>query len=101
MAVNAGSNEISSFVLEDDALTLAGTFDTTLGGAIDGFPVSIAEYEGLVYVLNAAGDGAVLGYTLQDDCSLAVIPESEETLDWATRTLRSLSALPPKSYFLL
>ena len=61
LAVNAGSNTVSTFKIgaAPDELTLVGTFET--GGMI---PVSITERNGLVYVLNAGGNGSIMGFNL-------------------------------------
>ena len=51
-AVDAGSDEISSFRVDGARLTLAGVVPS--GGLL---PVSVTEHDGLVYVLNAGGTG--------------------------------------------
>ena len=56
-AVNAGSNTISVFAVLGDRLALRQVLSS--GGS---FPVSIALYGGLVYVLNAEEGGSVQGY---------------------------------------
>ena len=70
LVVNAGTNSISSFSInEQDELKLA---DTKRSGG--DFPVSIAERDGLVYVLNVGGNGAILGFDLkQFNCLLTPI----------------------------
>lgn len=55
-AVNAGSNDVSSFVVHGSELTLA---DRAPSGGL--LPVSVTEHDGLVYVLNAGGDGNIYG----------------------------------------
>ena len=57
LAVNAGSDTISVFGVYGDHLALRQTISS--GGA---FPVSIAEQDGLVYVLNAEQGGNVQGF---------------------------------------
>lgn len=57
LAVNAGSNTVSVFRVDGDRLSLRQVIDS--GGS---FPASIAERRGLVYVLNAEGEGSVQGY---------------------------------------
>ncbi len=57
LAVNAGSDTISVFAVYGDRLLLRQTVSS--GGA---FPVSIAERDGLVYVLNAEQGGSVQGF---------------------------------------
>ena len=57
LAVNAGSDTVSVFAVYGDHLALRQTVSS--GGA---FPVSIAERDGLVYVLNAEQGGSVQGF---------------------------------------
>lgn len=56
-AVNAGSGTVSSFQLRNGIPVLADR--TPAGGA---FPVAVVEHNHLVYVLNAGGNGAVIGF---------------------------------------
>ena len=55
--VNAGDNTVSTFALHGGALVLKSTVDA--GGL---HPISVTEHDGLVYVLNAGGDGNVAGF---------------------------------------
>lgn len=55
--VNAASNSVSTFALKGDSLELVSTVDS--GGL---HPISIAEHDGLVYVLNDGGNGNVAGF---------------------------------------
>jgi 6-phosphogluconolactonase len=55
--VNAGSDSVSTFALQGDALVLASTVNA--GGL---HPISVTEHDGLVYVLNDGGDGNVAGF---------------------------------------
>ena len=55
--VNALSNSVSTFALEGTELQLMSTVDS--GGL---HPISVAEHNGLVYVLNDGGDGNVAGF---------------------------------------
>ena len=55
--VNAVSNSVSTFSIHRRSLRLESTVDS--GGL---GPVSVTEYEGLVYVLNANGAGNVAGF---------------------------------------
>ena len=60
LAVNAGSEDISTFRIQSSSgIELIGKVES--GGT---FPVSIAEKEGLVYVLNAGGNGHIQEYYL-------------------------------------
>jgi 6-phosphogluconolactonase (cycloisomerase 2 family) len=56
-AVNAGSNTVSVFAVHGDQLRLRQVVNS--GGT---FPVSVAVYGSLVYVLNAENGGSVQGY---------------------------------------
>jgi 6-phosphogluconolactonase (cycloisomerase 2 family) len=58
-AVNAGSNTVSVFAVLGDQLALRQVISS--GGS---FPVSIAAFHGLVYVLNAEEGGSVQGYSV-------------------------------------
>jgi len=55
--VNAGSNTLSTFELGRTGLVLTSVVDS--GGLT---PISVAESDGLVYVLNAGGSGNVAGF---------------------------------------
>lgn len=74
LAVNAGSNEISSFRIGASGLTLVETISS--GGVM---PVSVAAYGGLVYVLNAGSDN-VTGFRLNSVGDLTAIPGSTRAL---------------------
>lgn len=55
--VNAGSHSVSSFRLSGDGAAWASTVDTA-----GDKPISVTESHGVVYVLNAGGDGNVAGF---------------------------------------
>lgn len=55
--VNAQSNSVSTFALQGRELRLVSV--TPSGGL---HPISVAEYDNIVYVLNDAGDGNVSGF---------------------------------------
>jgi hypothetical protein len=59
LAVNAGSDTVSTFRVRGDRLRLV---DVEASGGQ--FPASIAVHDGLVYVLNAGGTGIVQGFRL-------------------------------------
>lgn len=61
VAVNAGSNSVSTLRVGDDELRLAGTVASR-----GEFPSSVTVRGSLVYVLNAGGAGSVSGYRLRD-----------------------------------
>ena len=78
-AVNAGSNEVSSFNVLPGGLSLADKVSS--GGS---YPVSLAYSEGLLYVLNAAGDGSISGFKVMDDGHLKALKGSTRSLHAAT-----------------
>jgi 6-phosphogluconolactonase len=65
-AVNAGSDSISAFMVKRGGLKLVDTVDS--GGDQ---PISVTAHRGLLYVLNAGGDGDIKGfrYTRRGDLS--------------------------------
>ena len=72
LAVNTGSNTVSSFRISSNGRLLAD--QQSSGGE---FPVSLAEHDGLVYVINAGLDGSLSGFNLmQYSCSLSPIADS-------------------------
>ena len=75
-AVSAGSNELSVFRVEGEALYLVDTVPT--GGVR---PISVTEHDGLVYVAHA-GDGKndVRGFYQRGDGSLAALSGSTRAL---------------------
>ena len=75
LAVNAGSNTISSFKITGSGLSLKSTVSS--GGVK---PVSITENDGIVYVLNAGGDGNISGFRLGSNNKLTPIPNSTKPL---------------------
>jgi 6-phosphogluconolactonase (cycloisomerase 2 family) len=60
-AVNAGSNAVSTFRVDGDALSPLNVVSS--GGQ---FPASVAVHDDLVYVLNAGGTGNVQGFRIGD-----------------------------------
>ena len=79
LAVNAGSNSISSFTIGNNGLTLASTVNS--GGMR---PVSIAQHEDIVFVLNAGGTNNISGFTLGNNGMLQAIPNSTRPLSAAS-----------------
>lgn len=71
LAINAGSGTISSFHLFGGRPVLIDQKPT--GGA---FPVSVAEHNGTVYVLNAGGNGAIVAFRADRVGHLSQIPNS-------------------------
>ncbi len=78
-AVNAGSDEVSSFRVEGSRLVLAGVAPS--GGQL---PVSVTEHDGIVYVLNAGGTGSISGLTVDGKGRLAPLPGSTRPLSSGT-----------------
>lgn len=74
-AVNAGSNEISSFAVQPDQLALV---DKVASEGSD--PISLAFYQGLLYVLNAGNGGNITGFWVSADGHLSHIPGSTRLL---------------------
>lgn len=83
-AVNAGSNEISSFVVENGELVLADSIGS--GGV---HPTSLTIHDDVLYVLNTgvaatatspAVDGNITGFFVNSDGELRPIPRSTQSL---------------------
>jgi 6-phosphogluconolactonase len=70
-AVNAGSGTISTFRVQGTSLALTGTVPS--GGSQ---PVSIAQWQNRVYVLNSGGAGSVVGFQFEADGRLHPIQNS-------------------------
>src|SRR5882724_4948892 len=75
LVVNAGSNTISSFKINNHGLELKSTVNS--GGEM---PISIAEHDHVVFVLNAGGNGNISGFTLGDDGKLNILRNSIRAL---------------------
>lgn len=92
-AVNAGSGQLSVFHVFGPALSLAQVVN------VDGSePVAVAQHGNLVYVLNAGGSSAVVGFSLQYG-RLERIPNSRSFLSTNTSGPGSL-AFSPDGHFL-
>lgn len=74
-AVNAGSNEISSFAVTESGLELVDVADS--GGTL---PVSLTSYKDWLYVLNAGGSGNISGFAVGNDGSLSALAGSTQPL---------------------
>lgn len=86
LAVNAGSNEVSSFRIGHGNLTLVETIPS--GGTM---PISIASWGPFVYVLNAGSDN-VTGFRINHLGDLTAIPGS-------TRSLSGSGVMPAQVSF--
>jgi 6-phosphogluconolactonase len=89
--VNAGSNEISSFTVGPQGLSLA---DKTWSGGRN--PVSVTAHDSLLYVLNAGGAAGssdnITGFSIGDDGTLTALAGS-------TRPLSSANTSPAQIAF--
>ncbi len=86
LAVNPGSNSISSFKVTGNGLSLKSTASS--GGMR---PVSITMEEDIVYVLNAGGSGNISGFKLGNNGQLTPIPNSTRPLSSATAGAAQIS----------
>lgn len=74
-AVDAGSNEISSFAVDVTSLRLVGHVSS--GGTR---PISLTVHDDLLYALNAGGDGNITAFTVGEEGELAPLPDSTRPL---------------------
>ena len=74
-AVDAGSNQISSFAVHGTSLRLVGHVSS--GGMR---PISLTVHDDLLYVLNAGGDGNITGFTVAEDGALLPLSGSTRPL---------------------
>jgi 6-phosphogluconolactonase len=88
-AVNAGSNDVSSFRVRPDGLELVGRAGS--GGVR---PVSIAVHSDLLYVLNAGGSGGISGFTIGADGRLFPIAGSSRPLSSSAANAAQVSFSP-------
>jgi 6-phosphogluconolactonase (cycloisomerase 2 family) len=87
LAVNAGSNTISSLKVKGNGIKIISTISS---GGIR--PISITQFDDLVYVLNAGGDGNISGFRLGENGSLRAIATS-------TRPLTTTNSVPAEIAF--
>jgi 6-phosphogluconolactonase (cycloisomerase 2 family) len=93
--VNAGSGDLSVFRVNGANLELLQV--ASCGGSA---PVAVAQHGSLVYVINFAGNSNVVGFNLDEDGHLVMIPNSIRYLS-ATNTGPSSLAFSPDGRFLL
>lgn len=79
LAVNAGSNSISSFKIKNGGLDLKSTVSS--GGMR---PVSITMHDDVVFVLNGGGVNNISGFRLKNNGTLAPIANSTRPLSAAS-----------------
>ena len=87
-AVNAGSGELSVFRVEGDLLSLE---DKVISGGSE--PVSVTQRGNLVYVVNAGGNGNVVGFRWQNN-QLTEIPNSTRLLSGSNSAPGSIAFSP-------
>ena len=75
LAVNAGSNDVSTFRIDGSRLALTSRVES---GGIQ--PISVTVHGNVVYVLNAGGAGNVSGFRLTNDGVLEPITGSTQSL---------------------
>ena len=88
-AINAASGTVSSFHLLGGLPVLVDQEPT--GGA---FPVAVAEHSGIVYVLNAGGNGAIVPFRADGFGHLHQIPNSTALLTGMNSGGSSISVSP-------
>jgi len=74
-AVNAGTNDISTFAVTDKGLTLKGRVQS--GGTV---PISLTTDGRVIYALNSGTPANVTGFAVRHDGHLAAIPGSTQRL---------------------
>jgi 6-phosphogluconolactonase len=75
-AANAGSDDVSVFKVLPNGLKR-----TDRAGSGGDYPVSLTYRHGLLYVLNAAGDGSIQGFRLSDSGHLKAVDGSTRSLN--------------------
>jgi 6-phosphogluconolactonase len=94
-AVNSGTGDLSIFHVSGANLELVQVVSS--GGSA---PVAVAQHKSLAYVINFAGNSNVIGFNLNEDGHLVMIPNSIRHLS-ATNTGPSSLAFSPDGRFLL
>jgi 6-phosphogluconolactonase (cycloisomerase 2 family) len=88
-AVDAGSNQISSFRVTPFGPMLVSVVDS--GGMM---PISLAQSGKLVYVLNAGGNGNISGFFVGPQGSLGALPGSTRPLSGSATNPAEISFTP-------
>jgi 6-phosphogluconolactonase len=94
-AVNAGTSDLSVFRLNGANLEVLQVVSS--GGSA---PVAVAQHGSLVYVINFAGNSNIVGFNLNENGRLVMIPNSIRYLS-ASNTGPSSLAFSPDGRFLL
>src|SRR5207244_13207920 len=89
-AVDAGSDEVTSFRVEGDRLAIVSHLDS--GGQ---HPISLTVHDDLLYVLNDGGNGNIAGFRVGEDGSLESLPNSLGLLS-GTAVGTAQAALAPR-----
>jgi 6-phosphogluconolactonase len=89
LAVNAGSNSVSSFAVTSDGLELRDV-ESSVGVG----PTSVAEHHGLVYVLNAGSPNSIAGFRLDSKSELTPVGGSVRPLAAAQTTPSQIAIAP-------
>ncbi|HEY3973081.1 MAG TPA: beta-propeller fold lactonase family protein [Candidatus Sulfotelmatobacter sp.] len=89
-AVNAASGTVSSFRVLNNGLPVLADQESS-GGA---FPIAVAEHNGVVYVLNAGGNGAVVPFRADGHGRLHEIQNSSAFLTGLNSGASSISVSP-------
>lgn len=95
-AVNAGSNEVSSFRVSGDGLSLTLVGTAPSGGMR---PVSLTQHGALLYVLNAGGRGNISGLTVAADGALTPLAGSTQPLSGTDTPLPGNTVAPASIRF--
>jgi 6-phosphogluconolactonase len=95
-AVNAGSNDVSSFAVVNGGLRLVGKAPSGGPG-----PVSIAIHGDLLYVANKFGRGGISGFRIDRDGELAPLTNSTRPLSADGATPAQLSFTPDGRFLVL
>jgi len=95
-AVNAGSNDISSFAVVNGGLRLVGKVSSGGPG-----PVSIAIHDDLLYVANKFGRGGIAGFRIDGDGELRPLENSHRPLSAEGAAPAQLSFTPDGKFLIL
>lgn len=95
-AVNAGSNDVSSFAIVDSGLRLVGKVPS--GGPE---PVSIGVHGTLLYVVDKFGIGGITGYTIEPDGQLSRLANSRRPLSDRNAEAAQVSFTPDGTFLIV
>lgn len=95
-AVNAGSNDVSSFAIVEAGLRLVGKVPS--GGPE---PVSIGVHGSLLYVVDKFGIGGITGYTVEPDGQLSRLADSRRPLSAPNAEAAQVSFTPDGQFLIV